>query len=139
MLNELLAILVKPGEKDSMGTYSDFEGLKKGISEFGNGVKNFSKGAKDLVNCLPENVQKISDNIQAFVNGIRKVGYYITHPVELAQLFWRFVVANSFTICLVICIGGLILYVIGIKKGAKWAKVSFFSYLSIQVFNAAMR
>jgi len=104
-----------------------------------NGIIEFTKGTKEFVSDLPKNIQKLNDNIEVLMNGIKKVVYYIVNPIELAKILWQFTVVNSFNICLVICICGLILYVIGVKKGAKWAKVSFFSYLTIQVFNAAMR
>ena len=86
-----------------------------------------------------EGLRQFNANIKGFGEGTAKAWFYMTHPKNLTWLLWCSAVDYSFAICLTICFVGLILNVVGVKKGAFYAKVSLFSFLTIQIFNAAMR
>lgn len=127
MLSKLL-FLAAEGERNQFGQYTDFEGLKKGVSEF-----------KDTANSVPEILKSIGDSLHSIVYYCDKFIYYTTHPIEVLKGSWNLAVNNSFEVCLIITMAGTILYIIGIKKGAKIAKISFMSYVAIQVFNSVSK
>lgn len=97
---------------------------------------------EELINKMNDMSKSISDftnGTKSFFQTIGDICYYTTHPKMLAFLAWNGAVKYSFTVCLTVTLVGLILYIIGIKKGAKYSKIAFFSYLTIQIFNAASR
>lgn len=57
----------------------------------------------------------------------------------LSFLKWIFtgVVANSFWICLIICMICLLLYIAGLKKAGKYCTVSFVVYIVLEVMGSA--
>lgn len=94
---------------------------------------------------MVESIKKLIDGITTFNESsknffhvIDRMYYYATNPKALGIVAWGFAVKSSFYICLLICLGGLILHLIGVNKAAKWAKISLFTYLAIQVFNSLM-
>lgn len=87
-------------------------------------------------NKLIEEIQNLNNNFKTFLDGIKAVILYISHPKLLLAAIWNFSVSYSFSICLIVCMFAMILYVLGIKRASKWVKISFFSYLTIQVFNS---
>ena len=57
----------------------------------------------------------------------------------LSFLKWVFegVVANSFWVCLIICMICLLLYVAGLKKAGKYCTISFVVYILLEVIGSA--
>lgn len=53
---------------------------------------------------------------------------------------WVFtgIIANSFWICLAICMGCLILYLGGLKKASRFCTLSFIIYVFLQAIGSAM-
>ena len=86
-----------------------------------------------------EDIKQFNNNARGFGEEMGKIWYYLIHPKNLTWLLWCGAVKYSLIICLTIFFAGLILNVFGIRKGALWAKVSFLSFLTIQIFNAAIR
>jgi hypothetical protein len=93
----------------------------------------------DWVQNLVEQTKELNGSIKHFSNVLDKIWHYITHPLVLGLAIWNEAVKYSFYICLMIFVLGTIVYLIGYKKGAKWARVSIFSYVAIQIFNMACR
>ena len=82
----------------------------------------------------------IDMNSNSFVQGAQRFfSYmdttvnYITHPV----LILNAVAGASYWICGLICIAGILYYVIGHDKGVKWAGGSLLGYTLIQIVNSA--
>ena len=67
---------------------------------------------------------------------IGKIIFYITHPKQLLSILWYCSVEYSYLICLIICVAGVIMYILGHKKGAKWISGSIVSYSIIQAINS---
>ncbi len=65
---------------------------------------------------------------------IKTIYRYITHPMEFIKDFATMICDMSFEVCLFLCFLGIVLYLIGVEKGAKLAKISFFAFLAIQIF-----
>lgn len=82
-----------------------------------------------------KSINDFNNNISAIGNGIGTTYYYVTHLDKLVILIWNTTVSLSFPVCLVICLTGMTLSIIGFKKPKQWAKISFFSYIAIQIFN----
>lgn len=93
----------------------------------------------DTIKNLIEEVKDLNCSIKHFSESIGQGWYYITHPLELVLILWNEAVRYSFYVCLMIFVTGTIVYLIGYKKGAKWARVSVFSYVAIQIFNMVCR
>jgi hypothetical protein len=93
----------------------------------------------DWVQNLVEQVKELNGSIKHFSNVVGKMWHYITHPLEVGLIIWNETVEYSFYICLMIFIIGTIIYLIGYKKGSKWARVSIFSYVAIQIFDMVSR
>ena len=58
---------------------------------------------------------------------------YLTHPVLIVNA----IAGASYWICGLICIAGILYYIIGHKNGIKWASGSLLGYTLIQVVNCA--
>lgn len=84
---------------------------------------------------LNDDLQKIGNSL----DNINKVLFYISHPVSLAELLWKSLVTYSYPICMMVCLIGIILYLIGIKKGGKYAVGSLMAYIVIQMLNIASK
>lgn len=93
----------------------------------------------DSIKNLIEEEKQLNGSIKHFSTEVGKVWHYLTHPAEVALIIWNGAVNYSFYICLMIFLLGTIVYLIGYKKGAKWARVSIISYVAIQIFNMACR
>lgn len=96
----------------------------------------------DFINKISELNQTISnfgEETKSFFKAIESILFYLTHPKDLAMTIWDGAVAYGFYICLAVTMVGIILYIIGVKGGAKYSKIAFFSYLTIQIFNAVSR
>jgi hypothetical protein len=86
-----------------------------------------------------ESLKNIGNGLKTLTNIITKTYYYISNPIMLLKNIWVFTVNNSFYVCLVLTMGGFTLYLIGMRKGAKIARISFFSYIAIQIFNTVSK
>lgn len=86
-----------------------------------------------------EQIKELNASLKQFSTVIGKVWHYITHPLELGLIIWIEAVKYSFYVCLMIFIVSIIVYILGYKKGAKWARTSIFSYVAIQIFDMVCR
>lgn len=77
--------------------------------------------------------------IQNPLNTIATFCDYLMHPAKIAWALWSATVELSFVICLVICMGSVLLYIVGFKKYAKFAPLSVVAYTIIQCFSSALR
>lgn len=90
------------------------------------------------MNDLTQSIGQFTEGTKQFFHIISQGVYYISHPAVLGSAIWSGALSISFILCLAICLGGIILYIIGYHKGATWAKISFFAYLSIHIFNSLL-
>jgi hypothetical protein len=90
------------------------------------------------MNELSQNINTFLDITKGFFNLISQALYYISHPAILAQMIWSGVIGISFWLCLALCFAGIIMYLVGYKKGSAVAKTSVFSFLALQVLNSVL-
>lgn len=88
---------------------------------------------------IVKSINEFNQNTKDFFHTISSVHYYLSNPKLLAWVVWGGVVKYSFWICLFIFMFSIIGYLFGIKKGKKYAKISFGIYLIISMFNAALK
>jgi len=84
---------------------------------------------------LTETIKHISSQLQEIVDKTKDMYSYIQHPSKIVYVMWKFAVNNSLTVCIILSFGGLIIGLVGVKKGYKISVISFFVYLTIQIFN----
>lgn len=89
-------------------------------------------------NKFTDDIRGLSNNIETIVNTLRSIKHYLFNPTELIGIAWNLSVKYSKPICLIVCFGGFIIYLIGIKKGAKISTGSILAYVVIKIFNAAL-
>ncbi|MDF2502566.1 hypothetical protein [Clostridium sp.] len=87
---------------------------------------------------LIKSIKEFNENTKQFFHTITTIHNYLVNPKLLAWTIWSGVVKYSFSICLLVCLFGIIAYLAGINKGKKFAKISFGVYLLITMFNAAL-
>lgn len=102
--------------------------LKGNIQDIQLKLKSF----EDTMNTLQQDVHVIA-------GAVKKIGYLLANPEVLWKGIWAFTVESSFWICTFICIGAVVLYVIGNKKGAVWAKGSIVGYAAIKMIDVALK
>jgi hypothetical protein len=88
---------------------------------------------------LTENIKNLTEGTKTIIHATGKVIFYLTHPAQFGWLLWSGAVQYSFYVCLIIFMVSVVLYLVGVKKARKWAHISVFSYIAIQVFNAVSR
>ena len=99
------------------------------------------------VHILPDYTKKlfdfgVSDKLDQFLEPLKTISdflSYILHPSKLGMLIWNWTLGMSYWVCLFICIGSLLLYILGHKKPAKFVPISLFVYMLIQSINSALR
>ena len=64
---------------------------------------------------------------------------YTCNPQRLIPVIFNWTMQLSYTICLLICIGSIMLYITGCKKSGKWATMSLGIYTLIQAIGSALR
>jgi hypothetical protein len=89
---------------------------------------------------IPAEIPEVSGSpLQAigdFCTTLGKGIHYITHPIELLSLIWDGVVYISFFGCMIVCLGGVIVYLTGVEKGKKVAVGSAAIYVVIRMLSA---
>jgi hypothetical protein len=83
-------------------------------------------------------LQEFNGNTTEYFKIIKGIYHYTTHPVDLLLWLWEMAVKYSFYVCLSAFFICLVLYLIGVRKAARYAQISFFSYLAIQIFDAVI-
>ena len=85
-----------------------------------------------LINLNFDYLKGIYDMLKGLCDGISSTINYITHPI----LIWNGLVDVSYWICLVVAMGGVIIYIFTkSKKSITYSKVSIASYILIRVLN----
>ena len=87
---------------------------------------------------LVKELQVFNDNIKLIFKKVSLLGHYVSHPRDVAVAVWNFAIQWSFHICLSMCFIGVLLYLAGVGRGAKVARIAFFTYLTINIFNWVM-
>jgi hypothetical protein len=83
-------------------------------------------------------LQEFNGNTTEYFKIIKGLYYYTTHPIDLLLWLWEMTVKYSFYVCLSAFFISLILYLIGVRKAAQYAQISFFSYLAIKIFDTVV-
>lgn len=83
---------------------------------------------------LSRHIAELNENLKAIGKSI----YYLTHPKQLLLILWSCTVEYSYLICLLICVAGVIAYILGHKKDSKWITGSIVGYTIIQAINSAL-
>jgi hypothetical protein len=98
------------------------------IPQMGKGLINMDK--------IPiiDNATKMFATIDKFNNDISYIAKVITSPV----LIFKGLANMSYTVALVVGIAGIMLYLIGYKKGTKWTVGSIVGYTLIQAIGSAL-
>jgi len=105
---------LKPIVKPIKNMYDAKNTLKTPIIDMGN---------NDIVN-----------GAEAFFKATDFIINYITHPTLIVNA----IASASYWICGLFCIAGILYYIIGHKKGVRWASGSLLGYTLIQVVNYAV-
>jgi len=64
------------------------------------------------------------DYIVTTIKSIKSFFEYLSSPGKILSLFWNWTLKYSYIICLMFCIGAVMLYIFGRKKSGKWATIS---------------
>lgn len=83
---------------------------------------------------LTQQISQLNEHLKS----IGKVLYYITHPKQLLIILWHCTLEYNYLICLLICVAGVIMYILGHKKGTKWISGSIIVYTLMQAINSAL-
>lgn len=70
---------------------------------------------------------------------IGKVFHYLSHPIELINMLWNFIVTFSGPVTLLIFLIAMLLFFCGFSKAKRYMSGSFFSYLIIQMIAATIK
>lgn len=73
------------------------------------------------------------------IKTIAAVCEYILHPSKILIALWSCIVSISYPLCLLVCLGALLLYIFGFKKFAKWIPISLGLYVIIQAIGSAVK
>jgi len=68
-----------------------------------------------------------------------KILDYVCNPQKLIPVISNLTMQLSYTICLLVCIGSIMLYIMGCKKSGKWVTMSLGIYTLIQAIGSALR
>jgi hypothetical protein len=90
------------------------------------------------IDLLKESMTNTKESIDKITQYVDNTIYYITHPIEVIKISWDFITTISPHICLLLCMIGLVLYVIEIKKFKRMAMISFMIFVVIQAINAGL-
>jgi hypothetical protein len=102
-------------------------------------VSELGANFKENIITNAENLKNIGTFCKKISDITSQTYHYISHPAEIFKDAWIFTVNNSFSVCLLLTMGGMILYMFGVKKGSKVARISLFSYIAIQIFNTVSK
>ena len=102
-------------------------------------LQNTIGNMQGQINSLKNTLINIQTDIHLIAVFVDKISYLATHPAVLWKGIWSFTVESSFWICTFICIGSVILYAIGRKKSAVWAKASLIGYAAIKLMDVALK
>lgn len=83
---------------------------------------------------MGDSLKQIGDLCESIGKGI----YFITHPMEMASAAWTVIDSSSFFVLMVVCMGGVIVFILGYEKGKKIAIGSVGLYLVIRMISAGM-
>lgn len=84
---------------------------------------------------LKDTITQLNQTLTNIGNTINK----IIHPGLILKGAWIFIVNNCYYVCLILCIGGLIYWIIcGSKRGAIISKASLLTYILIKAINVAL-
>lgn len=59
--------------------------------------------------------------------------------IEIGKLIAFVIIDNSYYICLFICLGAIVLYIVGIKKSGKWIAGSTLTYFLLQCLGSVLK
>lgn len=91
------------------------------------GFQNPAGGTGDLTS-IGESLKNISNFLD-----------YLLHPSKILMAIWDMTVSVSYVVCLFVCIGCVLLYILGHKKQAKWIPTSIGIYALLQAIGSAFR
>ena len=81
-----------------------------------------------------EKAEKFFDNMDKFAEAIGKVGNVLEHPI----LIFNALNGASYWICIVIGLGGIILYICGHKGALKYTGGSLLGFVTVKLINAGL-
>lgn len=131
-----IEIVPPPNLPDSSNTQAIMQSIQNQVTN--NNLIHSNDSLIGKLEALRDSVMQLGSDVGKIVNGVGKVIYYLTHPKILAWIIWGGLVKYSFWICLFICLLSTIAFIIGWKKGKKYAIGSFLVYTIIEMFNAAL-
>lgn len=91
-----------------------------------------------VLNKFTEDINKIAVTLQELINTFKDIKYYVFNPVALIGLIWGLIVKYSKSVCLIVCFVGFLMYLVGIKKGAKVSMSSIIAYMIIKIFSVVI-
>lgn len=100
-------------------------------------LENFNN--MSLMSKIKDNIGQLKEDIVHLNNTLTNIGdalNKIMHPSLILKDIWTFTVNNCYWICLVLCVGGLIYWIVcGSKKGAIVSKASLVTYIIIKAIS----
>ena len=85
-----------------------------------------------------EAIKNFTESTKVFFEGVGKVFYYAAHLTELGLMVWNGILKYGYPVFTLICLGGIIAYLIGYTKGKKIAFGSFMIYVVMNMINAGL-
>lgn len=79
------------------------------------------------------------DYIVSTIKSIKSFFEYVSSPGKIFSLFWNWTLKYSYIICLMVCTGAIMVYVLGNRKSGKWATISIGIYVLIQALGSAFK
>ena len=81
-----------------------------------------------------DKAEKFFDNMDAFADAIGKIGHMVGHPI----LLFNALSGASYWICIVIGIGGILLYVMGHKGALKYTGGSLLGFVAVKLIDVGL-
>jgi len=91
-------------------------------------VSNKTMGLKGTLDSISEPLK----TIQSFLD-------FLLHPTKIFILMWHWTLEYSYLICLIMCIIGTLLYILGRKKSGKLIPISIGFYTLIQAIGSVLK
>lgn len=85
-----------------------------------------------------EAIRNFTESTKGFFEGAGKVFYYTTHLAELGLMVWNGILRYGYPVFTLVCLGGIIAYLIGYTRGKKIAFGSFLVYVIMNMINAGL-
>jgi hypothetical protein len=84
---------------------------------------------------LVENIKELNTTLKSITTVVHGIWKYLTNPI----LLWNGFIGISYWVILLICLGGILLYIFGYKKGLRYSTIGIGIYSILQALNTVIK